>query len=45
MLPSGFYYMAHELGNKEVDIPKIRLNDSISQFENYLKKHNEETIK
>jgi len=37
--------MAHELGNKEVDIPKIRLNDSISQFENYLKKHNEETIK
>lgn len=44
-LPSIFYILAHELGNKEIYIPKSKINDSVSQFEKYLENHNNETMK
>jgi hypothetical protein len=44
-LPAIFYAVAHELGNKEIDIPKSKINDSVSKFEKYLQHHNENTMK
>jgi len=44
-LPSIFYTVAHEVGKKEIDIPKSRINESLSQFKKYLEHHNKDTMK
>ncbi len=44
-LPAIFKVVAHELGNKEIDIPKSKINGGIIQFEKYLEHHNNDTMK
>ena len=43
--PVIFYGVAQNLGNKEMQLPTSRINDGMSQVEEYLKKHNTETLK
>lgn len=44
-LPLIFFSIAEKLGNGEIDLPKLKISDSISNFEKYLENHNKITMK